>query len=112
MTVSETYLLNARTPRPVPLTRMGFGGAPLGNMYRKISEEDAQGALQAAYDAGIRFFDTAPQYGLGRSEGRFGVAMKRFGRDTIQLSTKIGRLLDGSGASGNPSPNAFTGVAA
>ncbi|WP_170545921.1 aldo/keto reductase [Ruegeria arenilitoris] len=93
MTVSQTELLNHRTKRPVPLTRMGFGGAPLGNLYRKVSDEDAQAALQAAYDAGIRFFDTAPQYGLGRSEHRFGEAIARFGRENIQLSTKIGRLL-------------------
>ncbi len=93
MTVSQTELLNNRTTRPVPLTRMGFGGAPLGNLYRKVSDEDAQAALQAAYDAGIRFFDTAPQYGLGRSEHRFGQAIDRFGRKNIQLSTKIGRLL-------------------
>ncbi len=93
MTVSQTELLNNRTARPVPLTRMGFGGAPLGNLYRKVSDEDAQAALQAAYDAGIRFFDTAPQYGLGRSEYRFGEAIARFGRENIQLSTKIGRLL-------------------
>ncbi|WP_170560624.1 aldo/keto reductase [Ruegeria atlantica] len=93
MTVSKTELLNNRTTRPVPLTRMGFGGAPLGNLYRKVSDEDAQAALQAAYDAGIRFFDTAPQYGLGRSEHRFGQAIGRFGRENIQLSTKIGRLL-------------------
>ncbi len=93
MTVSQTELLNNRTARPVSLTRMGFGGAPLGNLYRKVSDTDAQAALQAAYDAGIRFFDTAPQYGLGRSERRFGEAITRFGRDNIQLSTKIGRLL-------------------
>ncbi|MEM6886963.1 MAG: aldo/keto reductase [Pseudomonadota bacterium] len=93
MTVSQTELLNNRTARPVPLTRMGFGGAPLGNLYRKVSDEDAHAALQAAYDAGIRFFDTAPQYGLGRSEHRFGQAIGRFGRENIQLSTKIGRLL-------------------
>ncbi|MEX0284272.1 MAG: aldo/keto reductase [Paracoccaceae bacterium] len=93
MKASDTTLLNNRTARPVTLTRMGFGGAPLGNLFRKVSEEDAQAALQAAYDAGIRFFDTAPQYGLGRSEGRFGVAIDRFGRDNIQLSTKVGRIL-------------------
>jgi D-threo-aldose 1-dehydrogenase len=72
---------------------MGFGGAPLGNLYRKVSDKDAQAALQTAFDAGIRFFDTAPQYGLGRSEHRVGEAVKRFGRNDIQLSTKIGRLL-------------------
>lgn len=93
MSVSDTKLLNQRTHRPVPLTKMGFGGAPLGNLYRKISDQDAQAALQAAFDSGIRFFDTAPQYGLGRSENRFGEALARFGRDEIQLSTKIGRLL-------------------
>lgn len=93
MDVSETRLLNQRTSRPVPLTRMGFGGAPLGNLYRRVEDADAQATLQAAYDHGIRYFDTAPQYGLGRSELRFAPAIDRFGRDTIQLSTKIGRLL-------------------
>jgi D-threo-aldose 1-dehydrogenase len=72
---------------------MGFGGAPLGNLYRKVSETDAQAALDAAYAAGIRYFDTAPQYGLGLSETRFAAALGRFGRDSVQLSTKVGRLL-------------------
>lgn len=93
MKASDKNPLNTRTHTPVPLTRMGFGGAPLGNLYRKIAEEDAQAALQAAYDAGIRYFDTAPQYGLGRSEGRFGLAMNRFDDKDVRLSTKIGRLL-------------------
>ncbi|MEP0233706.1 MULTISPECIES: aldo/keto reductase [Roseibium] len=77
----------------LPLTEMGFGGAPLGNLYRKIPENDAQAALQAAFDLGIRVFDTAPQYGLGRSEERFSKAIARFGRENIILSSKIGRLL-------------------
>jgi len=93
MKASDTTLLNNRTKIPVPLTRMGFGGAPLGNLYRKVSDEDAQAALQAAFDAGIRYFDTAPQYGLGRSEMRFGEGLARFGRADIQLATKVGRLL-------------------
>lgn len=93
MKASDTTLLNTRTKTPVPLTRMGFGAAPLGNLYRKVSEEDAQSALQAAYDAGIRYFDTAPQYGLGISEGRVGEALKRFSDQSVQLSTKVGRLL-------------------
>ena len=91
--VTDTSVLNGRTSRPVPLTRLGFGGAPLGNLYRKVGDQEAQQTLRAAFDAGIRYFDTAPQYGLGRSEERFGVAIERFGRDAIQLSTKIGRLL-------------------
>lgn len=93
MTALKTRRLNARTDRPIDLTEMGFGGAPLGNLYRKVSEDDAQAALQAAFDSGIRYFDTAPQYGLGRSELRFAEAIRRFGRENIQLSTKIGRLL-------------------
>ncbi len=93
MNASDTTLLNHRTKTPVPLTRMGFGGAPLGNLYRKVSDADAQAALQAAFDAGIRYFDTAPQYGLGLSEMRVGTGLARFGRADIQLSTKVGRLL-------------------
>ncbi|MEC8292238.1 MAG: aldo/keto reductase [Pseudomonadota bacterium] len=93
MSTSKLRLLNQRTSRPVPLTQLGFGGAPLGNLYRKVEEQDAQAALQAAYDYGARFFDTAPQYGLGRSEMRFATALQRFGRENIQLSTKVGRLL-------------------
>nr|WP_295467841.1 aldo/keto reductase [Mesorhizobium sp.] len=91
MKASDTVSL--RAARPVPLTRMGFGGAPLGNLYRRISEDDAQGALQAAWAAGIRYFDTAPQYGLGRSEQRVGTALRGWDRRALTLSTKIGRLL-------------------
>jgi D-threo-aldose 1-dehydrogenase len=93
MSTTEPRLLNKRTSRPVPLMQMGFGGAPLGNLYKKVEESDAQVALSAAYDCGVRYFDTAPQYGLGRSETRLGAAIDRFGRENIQLSTKIGRLL-------------------
>ncbi|CAG0968854.1 MAG: aldo/keto reductase [Rhizobiaceae bacterium] len=82
-----------RAARPVPLTRMGFGGAPLGNLYRKVADEDAQAAVRAAWHAGIRYFDTAPQYGLGRSEERLGTALRGFDRNNLTLSTKIGRLL-------------------
>lgn len=75
------------------LTQLGFGGAPLGNLYRKIEDSDAQATLDAAWDAGIRYFDTAPQYGLGRSEMRFSEALKRFDNDALTLSTKVGRVL-------------------
>ncbi|MBL1420959.1 MAG: aldo/keto reductase [Alphaproteobacteria bacterium] len=93
MQVSDRILLNNRTKQQVSLTRMGFGGAPLGNMYTTITEDEAQVTLQAAYDAGIRYFDTAPHYGLGTSEARYNIAMQRFGRDTITLSTKVGKVL-------------------
>ena len=93
MKASDTAGLSGRTARPLDVTRLGFGGAPLGNLYRGISEEDAQATLGAAFESGITLFDTAPYYGLGRSEERFGIAIARHGRAGIVLSTKIGRLL-------------------
>ncbi len=71
----------------------GFGGVPLGNLYQKCSNEDAQATLLAAYSAGIRFIDTAPFYGLGMSEHRIGHIMRPLPRDSWVLSTKIGRVL-------------------
>ncbi|MDZ5695961.1 aldo/keto reductase [Chelativorans sp. M5D2P16] len=94
MQASDKVTLQEEAARPVTLTRLGFGGAPIGNLYRRVEEEDAQAALQAAYDGGVRYFDTAPQYGLGLSEGRVGRAVARFGRDGVTLSTKVGRLLE------------------
>lgn len=93
MRLTQTRPLNDRTTRPLALTQLGFGGAPLGNLYRKVTDTEAQATLQAAWDAGIRYFDTAPQYGLGRSEMRFGKALPGFDADALVLSTKVGRLL-------------------
>jgi len=78
----------------IEVSVLGFGGAPLGNMYRPIPEEMAQATLDAACAAGITYFDTAPLYGLGLSEERYGRFLSRRGRDGIVLSTKIGRLLE------------------
>lgn len=86
--------LNQRTRLPVNLSPLGFGGAPLGNLYRKIEDSHAQATLDAAWNAGIRYFDTAPQYGLGRSEMRLAEARSRFDPDQLVLSTKVGRILE------------------
>ena len=94
MKLSQNIRLNQRTRSPVNLTQLGFGGAPLGNLYRKIEDHDAQATLDAAWNAGIRYFDTAPQYGLGRSELRFADALTRFDKDAMTLSTKVGRVLE------------------
>ncbi|MBY5533683.1 aldo/keto reductase [Rhizobium leguminosarum] len=72
---------------------MGFGTAPLGNMYRAISEEEAEATVDAAWDAGTRFFDTAPFYGAGMSEIRLGKALKKRPRDEYTIATKTGRLV-------------------
>lgn len=75
-------------------TELGFGAAPLGNLYRALSEAEAQSTLQAVWDAGIRYFDTAPLYGYGLSETRLNHFLRGKKREDYVISTKIGRLLD------------------
>jgi len=72
---------------------LGFGGAPIGNLYRSIDDETAGGAVTEAWDQGIRYFDTAPHYGLGLSERRLGEILSDRPRDEFLLSTKVGRLI-------------------
>jgi D-threo-aldose 1-dehydrogenase len=80
------------TPNRVP-GPLGFGCANLGNLYRAMSDEDAHAVLDAAWNAGIRHFDTAPHYGLGLSERRLGAFLAGKPRAEYVLSTKVGRLL-------------------
>ena len=77
----------------VAVTELGFGAAALGNLYRETSEEDARGAVSAAWDAGLRYFDTAPHYGLGLSERRLGRELRERSRAELVVSSKVGRLL-------------------
>jgi D-threo-aldose 1-dehydrogenase len=84
----------ALSPRTLP----GFGGAPLGNLYRALDDDQAIALVRHAYGAGIRYFDTAPHYGQGLSERRIGRALRDFPRDSYLLSTKVGRLLTPSDA--------------
>ncbi len=74
-------------------TELGFGAAPLGNLYRAISEDDAQAILDRAWKAGIRYYDTAPLYGLGLSETRLNRFLRGKPRADYVLSTKVGRWL-------------------
>ncbi|HEU5222793.1 MAG TPA: aldo/keto reductase [Candidatus Lumbricidophila sp.] len=80
---------------------LGFGAASIGNLYSERTEEQAQGALAAAWDGGIRYYDTAPHYGIGLSERRLGSFLRTKPRDEFVISTKVGRVLD-------PNPD-FTG---
>lgn len=75
-------------------TALGFGTAPLGNLYRALSEADAQATLAAAWDAGMRLYDTAPLYGLGLSETRLNPFLRGKPREAYVLSTKVGRRLE------------------
>lgn len=77
----------------VELTQLGFGGAGLGDLFSVVPDHEADATLAAAWDAGIRYFDTAPWYGRGQSEHRFGRALYRHPRKDYVLSTKIGRTL-------------------
>jgi D-threo-aldose 1-dehydrogenase len=79
--------------RAPALTEIGLGAAQLGNLNREIDDETARATVDAAWDAGIRYFDTAPHYGLGLSERRLGDALASRPRDEFVLSTKVGRLL-------------------
>lgn len=72
---------------------LGFGAAGIGNLYRAISEAEAIETVQAAWRGGVRYFDTAPHYGLGLSEHRLGAALADKPRDSFLLSTKVGRLV-------------------
>jgi D-threo-aldose 1-dehydrogenase len=86
----------------VPVSELAFGGAAIGGLFTPVTEERARAAVDAAWDAGIRYFDTAPHYGIGLSERRLGAALAGRPRGEFTLSTKAGRLLepvaDGAGA--------------
>src|SRR5271154_5428285 len=79
--------------REVQVSALGFGGAPIGNLYEKVTEEEAHSALETALAQGVRYFDTAPFYGHGLSEERMGRALGGHPRDSYVLSTKVGRLV-------------------
>lgn len=73
--------------------KVGFGTAPLGNMFRAIPEEEAQSTVETAWSEGIRYFDTAPFYGAGLAEERLGQVLSGKNRDDYVLSSKVGRLI-------------------
>jgi len=77
----------------VPMPLAGFGAAQLGNLFRETSDAEAADAVDAAWAAGIRYYDTAPHYGLGLSERRLGSALADRARAEMLVSTKVGRLL-------------------
>jgi D-threo-aldose 1-dehydrogenase len=76
------------------ISGLGFGGAPIANLYTSVSDEDARATIDAAWDAGVRYFDTAPHYGLGLSERRLGAALASRPRVEFVISTKVGRVLE------------------
>src|SRR5690606_7847613 len=77
----------------VEVTELGFGGGPLGGLFAPLDDATAAEALEAAWDSGIRYFDTSPHYGIGQSERRLGELLRGKPRERFTLSTKVGRLL-------------------
>ena len=78
----------------VPGGVLGFGAAPVGNMFRAVSDEDAAATIEAAWNNGIRYYDTAPVYGAGLSEIRLGRELARHERSEYVVSTKVGRVVE------------------
>jgi D-threo-aldose 1-dehydrogenase len=86
-------LFKAPSGAIIPFTELGFGAAPIGNLFRTVSDKEAQATLEAAWAKGIRYFDTAPLYGLGLSETRLNQFLRGKKRADYVISTKVGRLL-------------------
>ncbi|GGO92508.1 aldo/keto reductase [Wenjunlia tyrosinilytica] len=78
----------------VEVTVLSLGTAPIGNLYSPVSDDDARATVDAAWDVGVRYFDTAPHYGLGLAERRLGLALRGRPREEFTVSTKVGRLLE------------------
>ncbi|WP_210592119.1 aldo/keto reductase [Streptomyces sp. GESEQ-35] len=91
----------------VEVTDLALGAAPLGNLFTEVTDEQAYGAVAAAWQQGIRYFDTAPHYGLGLSERRLGAALREHPREAYTISTKVGRRLDPSDTPGDDLANGF-----
>jgi D-threo-aldose 1-dehydrogenase len=89
-----TALAHRLLPRcDLPLSTLGFGGAPLGNLFTALTTQQALDTVRTAWDIGLRLFDTAPLYGHGLSERRLGAALDSYPRDAYVLCSKVGRLL-------------------
>ena len=96
----DPFELRKISDTDIAVTCLGFGGASMGNMYTVAHDDAAQKAIRSAYEAKVRYFDTAPMYGFGKSERLYGSVLKDQPRDSFVLSTKVGRLI----VSGKPTP--------
>ncbi|MEU0227508.1 aldo/keto reductase [Streptomyces sp. NPDC006284] len=95
----------------VPVTALGLGAAAIAGLYEEVGDDEAAAAVEAAWDAGVRYFDTAPHYGLGLSERRLGAVLGTKDRDSYTLSTKVGRVLDPYDGGGDDLAHGFAGPA-
>src|SRR3712207_1221371 len=93
----------------IPVSCLGFGGAPLGDLYTRLPEDMAVATVATAHAAGMNLFDTSPHYGNGLSELRFGSALRRLPRASYVLSTKVGRHMNPWAAGGTAGGPGFAG---
>jgi D-threo-aldose 1-dehydrogenase len=93
---APSHVLSPLTETKFRLPRFGLGGSPIGDLPGPAGDATATATIDAAYQAGIRYFDTAPRYGAGQSEKRVGTALARRPRGEFLLSTKVGRKVDGT----------------
>ncbi|MCX5373891.1 aldo/keto reductase [Streptomyces sp. NBC_00015] len=91
----------------VPVSPLAFGAAVIGNLFTEVGEEQAHEAVAAAWQQGIRYFDTAPHYGLGLSERRLGAALREHPRSRYTVSTKVGRRLEATDGGGDDLADGF-----
>ena len=89
----DPFELRRISDTDITVTCCGFGGASMGNMYTVAHDDAAMEAIRSAYETKVRYFDTAPMYGFGKSERLYGSVLKDQPRDTFVLSTKVGRLI-------------------
>ncbi|TWE21236.1 D-threo-aldose 1-dehydrogenase [Kitasatospora atroaurantiaca] len=92
---------------PVRVSALAFGAAAIGNLFTQVTDTEAEQAVTAAWEAGVRYFDTAPHYGLGLSERRLGTVLRGLPREEYTISTKVGRLLEPSDLGGDDLANGF-----
>ncbi len=89
---SKAFTTRARTA--LNFSEIGLGTAPLGDLFKKLDDAEAQNTVRAAYAAGARLFDSSPHYGNGLAEARVGAALRDKPRDDLLISTKVGRWMD------------------
>ncbi|MFQ3562877.1 aldo/keto reductase [Streptomyces gramineus] len=99
--------MNALGRTGVPVSPLGLGAAAIGNLYTEVPDRQAHDTVTAAWEHGVRYFDTAPHYGLGLSERRLGQALRAYDRDAYTLSTKVGRRLEPGPGDGDDLADGF-----
>ncbi len=104
----ETKTFTTNKGAKLNFSTLGFGSAPLGDLFEKLDETVAIDAVRAAYDVGMRMFDSSPHYGNGLSESRCGTAIRTMPRDEVIFSTKVGRTMNPFEPVAPKDPNVFS----